>query len=92
MLAAAREAMVNAAQHSGARSIDVYMEIDAARALMFVRDRGVGFDPEDIAANRHGVRDSIVNRMSRHGGEAVVRSTVGGGTEIRLELPRPGAG
>jgi signal transduction histidine kinase len=92
MLAAAREAMVNAAQHSGARSIDVYMEIDASRALMFVRDRGVGFDPDQVAANRHGVRESIVRRMQRNGGEAVVRSSVGDGTEIRLELPRPGIG
>ena len=91
LLAAAREAMVNAAQHSGARSIDVYAEVDASRALVFVRDRGVGFDPDAVAANRHGVRDSIVGRMARHGGDAVIRSSAGEGTEIRLELPRPGA-
>jgi len=91
LLAAAREAMVNAARHSGARSIDVYAEVDASRALVFVRDRGVGFDPDAVAANRHGVRDSIVGRMARHGGDAVIRSSAGEGTEIRLELPRPGA-
>ena len=50
MLAAAREAMVNAAEHSDAHSIDVYLEIDATRALMFVRDRGVGFEPDRVAS------------------------------------------
>jgi signal transduction histidine kinase/phage shock protein PspC (stress-responsive transcriptional regulator) len=88
MLAAAREAMVNAAQHSGARSIDVYAEIDERRALVFVRDRGVGFDPERMSPDRHGVRDSIVGRMCRHGGEATIRSSTGAGTEVRLELAR----
>ena len=34
--------------------------------------------------DRHGVRNSIVDRMDRHGGTATVRSAVGEGTEVRL--------
>jgi len=86
---AAREAMVNAAKHAGVDKVDTYAEVGEADVEVFVRDRGVGFDPASIAADRHGVRDSIVDRMQRHGGTAVVRSTSGEGTEVRLKLPRP---
>ena len=55
---------------------------------VFVRDRGAGFDPDAIAADRQGVRSSIVDRMSRHGGSADVRSAPGEGTEVRLHMPR----
>jgi signal transduction histidine kinase len=86
---AAREAMVNAAKHAGVDQVDTYAEVSSSDVEVFVRDRGVGFDPGSIAADRHGVRDSIVDRMERHGGTAVVRSTPGEGTEVRLRLPRP---
>jgi signal transduction histidine kinase/phage shock protein PspC (stress-responsive transcriptional regulator) len=86
---AAREAMVNAAKHAGVDQVDTYAEVSSSDVEVFVRDRGVGFDPAAIAADRHGVRDSIVDRMERHGGTAVVRSTPGEGTEVRLRLPRP---
>ncbi|HEY6935129.1 MAG TPA: PspC domain-containing protein [Marmoricola sp.] len=86
---AAREAMVNAAKHAGVDKVDTYAEVGEDAVEVFVRDRGVGFDPTAIAADRHGVRDSIVDRLQRHGGTAVVRSTPGQGTEVRLRLPRP---
>jgi signal transduction histidine kinase len=65
----------------------VYAEAGARATEVFVRDRGRGFEPATIPADRHGVRDSIVDRMQRHGGAAEVRSTPGGGTEVRLSLP-----
>ncbi len=81
---AAREAMVNAAKHSGAAKIDVYAEVEPGRAEVFVRDRGVGFDPDHVGDDRLGVRRSIYERMERHGGKADIRSTPGEGTEVRL--------
>jgi signal transduction histidine kinase/phage shock protein PspC (stress-responsive transcriptional regulator) len=86
---AAREAMVNAALHSGADKVDVFAEAGPDRVEVFVRDRGRGFDPEDVPADRHGVRGSIINRVRRHGGDADVRSGHGEGTEVRLSLNRP---
>ena len=56
------------------------------RAEVFVRDRGAGFDPDAVPADRRGVRESIVGRMQRHGGSAEVRSQPGGGTEVELSL------
>ncbi len=87
LVLATRESVVNAARHSGAAKVDVYAEVGAESIAIYVRDRGTGFDPEAIAGDRHGVRDSIVERMRRHGGSAEIRSTPGAGTEIRLTQP-----
>lgn len=84
---AAREAIFNAATHSGAGRVDVYAEVGSRQIEVFVRDRGRGFDPSTMAEDRHGVRESIVARMQRHGGTAVVNSEPGVGTEIRLLMP-----
>ncbi|MCQ4620985.1 PspC domain-containing protein [Corynebacterium sp. CCUG 71335] len=83
---AAREAMVNAVKHSGADGIDVYAENLAGELSVFVRDRGAGFDPAAIPADRHGVRDSITGRMERAGGTATIKTAPGKGTEVALTL------
>jgi signal transduction histidine kinase len=83
-VAAAREAMLNAAKFGGGSPIDVYAEAGERRLQIFVRDRGPGFDPAAIPADRRGVRESIVGRMERNGGRAVVRTPEGGGTEVEL--------
>jgi len=87
LVLAAREAMVNAAKHSGAVRVDVYAEVAGDRVEVFVRDRGRGFRPEDVPEDRLGVRRSIIDRMERHGGAATVRSAPGEGTEVRLSMP-----
>jgi signal transduction histidine kinase/phage shock protein PspC (stress-responsive transcriptional regulator) len=88
LVRAAREAMVNAAKHSGADKIDVYAEVDEDSVEVFVRDRGKGFDVDAVAEDRMGVKGSIVDRMARHGGTATIRSAPGDGTEVRLEIKR----
>ncbi|MGW0229795.1 ATP-binding protein [Actinopolymorpha singaporensis] len=85
---AAGEAMVNAAKHSGAPRIDVYAEVEENHVEVYVRDRGVGFDPDRVGEDRLGVRRSIYERMERHGGRAQVRSGPGEGTEVRLVVDR----
>jgi signal transduction histidine kinase/phage shock protein PspC (stress-responsive transcriptional regulator) len=88
LVRAAREAMVNAAKHSGADKIDVYAEVDENAVEVFVRDRGKGFDVDTVADDRLGVKGSIIDRMARHGGTAKVRSAPADGTEVRLEIKR----
>ena len=85
---AAREAMTNAAKHSGADEIDVYAEATDDRVAVFVHDRGAGFDPAAVPADRRGIADSIVRRIERAGGKATVSSTPGEGTEVELSVPR----
>ncbi len=86
VVAATREAMTNAAKFGGGSPVDVYAESEAARTQVFVRDRGPGFDPAAIPADRRGVRESIVGRMERHGGRARVTSAPGAGTEVEIVL------
>jgi signal transduction histidine kinase len=85
---ATREATVNAAKHSGAAEVSVYVEVEPESVTVFVRDRGKGFDPEAVSADRHGLADSIRGRMDRHGGVVKLKSTVGEGTEVQLTMPR----
>jgi signal transduction histidine kinase len=90
LVAAVAEATANAARHSGADSVAVYVEVEPGMVTAFVRDKGTGFDVADVPADRHGIRQSIVGRLARHGGTAQVSSGPGG-TEVTLRLPRTGA-
>jgi signal transduction histidine kinase len=87
LVAAAREAMVNAAKFGGGSAVDVYAEASDDALQVFVRDRGPGFDPAGVPADRRGVRESIIGRMARHGGRAAIHSAPGAGTEVELTLP-----
>jgi len=82
LVLAAREAMANAARHSGADEISVFVE----PAAVYVRDRGHGFDPEAVAADRRGLSESIRGRMERVGGTAKITTAPGEGTEVELCL------
>ncbi|MGB9036728.1 MAG: PspC domain-containing protein [Paeniglutamicibacter sp.] len=84
LLQATREAMANAAKHAGG-TISVYVEASPAKVEVFVRDRGPGFDPSAVSADRHGVRESIIGRMERNGGSARIKSDTEG-TEVHLVL------
>ncbi len=84
LVAATREAILNAIRHAGPAS--VYIESTHGEDAVFVRDRGQGFDLEGIAEDRMGVRESIIGRMDRAGGSARIRSTERG-TEVQLFLP-----
>ena len=87
-LQAAREAVVNAAKYASDRApVSVYAEVSEHDVAVFVRDRGPGFDLDAVPADRHGVRESVIGRMERFGGTALVRSGAGG-TEIALTMPR----
>src|SRR3546814_11529739 len=54
----------------------------------FVRDRGNGFVLDEVEPGRLGVRQSIIGRMARHGGQAEVHTTPGEGTEVTMEIAR----
>ncbi len=84
---AAREAMVNAAKHSGVDSISLYAEIEPAEVNVFVKDRGTGFSMDDVAEDRQGVRGSIIGRVERYGGTVRLRSQPGSGTEVAITMP-----
>jgi signal transduction histidine kinase len=88
LVLAAREAMTNAAKFARVSDVSVYVEVGEQGASVFVRDRGVGFDPESVPPDRLGLRESIERRMTRHGGSATVTSAPGAGTEVELRMAR----
>jgi signal transduction histidine kinase len=86
LLHATREALSNAARHSGVDTVSVYAEMSERTVTVHVRDRGRGFSVADIPSDRMGVRESILGRLERHGGTARVTSAAGEGTRIELVM------
>jgi signal transduction histidine kinase len=86
LVLAAREAMANAARHAGVDEVSVFLDAERDGVSLYVRDRGIGFDPEQMPADRRGVAESIRGRMERVGGTARIVSAPGEGTEVELEL------
>ena len=86
LLAASREALVNAVRH-GLPPVSVYAEFSPDATDVFIRDHGAGFSLDHIPDDRHGVRDSILARTERHGGTAKIKER-SPGTEIHIRIPR----
>ncbi len=80
---ATREALTNAARHSEASVVNLYSELDGDRVRIYVRDRGVGFDPNTVEEGR-GLRHSLRRRMESAGGTLQVTSVPHHGTEIEI--------
>jgi signal transduction histidine kinase len=89
LVLAAREAMTNAALHAGVARLSVYVEVTEDGVVVYVRDKGRGFDLTTVSPDRHGIADSIRGRVARAGGTAEVASSPGNGAEVRLTLPEP---
>jgi signal transduction histidine kinase len=88
LLLAVREATVNAAKHSQADLVSIYIEVEQATVTAFVRDKGIGFVPADVGDDRRGIAMSIRDRIERVGGRAILESARAGGTEWELVVPR----
>ncbi len=88
LVAAAAEAMTNAAKWSGQDHISAFLEVDDVATQAFVRDTGVGFDEALVDPDRLGVRESIRGRMTRVGGEVDIVTGPDEGVEVRLRVPR----
>lgn len=86
VVAAASEAMVNAAKHSGADRMSLYMEVEEEELRVYVTDQGKGFDVASVPKGRRGIASSIRGRMEKAGGKVAIDSEPGEGTEVMLEL------
>ncbi len=88
LVLAAREAMANAAKHSGADEVSTFVDVGEDEIAIFVRDRGAGFDPDAVPAGAHGIAESIRGRMTRDRRNGHDRLLGGRGTEVELRLGR----
>jgi hypothetical protein len=89
LLGAVREAVANAARHSGAAEVLVLVRLDSDRIDVEIRDGGVGFDPEGV--RQRGLAESIRRRTEEVGVESSVASAPGRGTTVRLRYHRSAA-
>jgi signal transduction histidine kinase len=87
LVAAASEALVNAAKHSAAARMSLYLEVQDDTVDVIVTDQGRGFDPGSVSGDRKGIAQSIVSRMEKVGGSASIETERGEGTEVMLRLP-----
>ncbi len=87
LVLAAREAMANAAQHSGSDEVSTFVDVADDEIAIYVRDRGTGFDPDALPDRAHGIAESIRGRMARAGGSVALTSSTEG-TEVELRLRR----
>ena len=86
LVAATREAVLNAVKFAPDAAISVYAEVEGDAVEVFVRDRGPGFDLAAIPPDRRGLRESVLGRMARHGGRAAIHTRPGEGTEVELVM------
>lgn len=82
---AALQAAVNSVQHAGpcARTLLIRRSADGSLVVQ-VSDRGRGFDPDRVPAERLGIRISIGERVAAVGGTVRIDSQPGSGTTVTL--------
>jgi two-component system sensor histidine kinase DegS len=89
-----QEAITNVRKHAGTDRAQVKLEIAPENIIVIVRDRGFGFDVDKVKEQR---RESfgllgMQERVGLFGGEFKVKSTVGQGTKVIIEVPVKGEG
>ena len=84
----AQEALTNAVRHAKAKTVRVSLEATPQRAVLDVRDDGVGFDLEEAEKRRPGMGlFSMRERVSLVNGTLVITSAVGAGTRVQASIP-----
>lgn len=81
-----QESLTNAYRHSQSEKVYVELGLSGDRVLIDVRDRGVGFDTENIQSGHFGLR-GLRERARLLGGSAEIESSPEHGTHVHVELP-----
>jgi PAS domain S-box-containing protein len=82
-----QEALHNAAKHSGASHLEVYLRGLSSEIHLTIRDQGVGFDPDEVMKRNGLGLISIRERVSLVGGTFSILSKPHSGTEISVRVP-----
>jgi signal transduction histidine kinase len=80
-----KEAVNNAARHSGCSRADIDLRVAGSRLLLSLSDNGVGFDTS-LQSDGQGLT-SMLRRAERLGGHLAIASEPGSGTRITLDMP-----
>jgi len=83
---AVKEALNNAAKHSGAKELFLRIRRDGDKVVVVVEDDGVGFDPAASGAEGNGLAN-MSERLSELGGECHLFSRPGAGCRVEFRMP-----
>jgi len=86
LLLAVKEAINNAAKHSGATELLLQIRRQGEGLLVAVQDNGRGIDPAQARTDRNGL-NNMAQRMSEIGGHCRVNSQPGQGCRIEFFIP-----
>lgn len=89
VISAIAACLENVLLHAGTSHAELVLSSADSVVTAMIVDNGVGFDPDDVAPDRLGIRTSIVQRIESIGGSVRIWSTVGKGTSVLLSIPTP---
>jgi len=84
-----QEAMANAIKHAAARNIDIKLRYESDSLSLSIQDDGSGFDTDNIiplGVGHYGLT-GMRERAERIGGRLTLKSRLGQGTELLVEVP-----
>jgi signal transduction histidine kinase len=88
----AQEALMNASKHARAENVWIRLYFDDGDLRLEVEDDGVGFNPLDLQQQSEHSSWGLLGMQERAalcGGSFLLKSTPGGGTQIRMSVPCP---
>ncbi|HET6177174.1 MAG TPA: two-component regulator propeller domain-containing protein [Candidatus Sulfotelmatobacter sp.] len=90
LLMVAREAIYNAVRHGQPSKVELGVRFEEDECSVKVQDDGSGFDPEMVSSLPEGHYGliGIKERVSRMGGQLMLNSRCGAGTELVIHIPR----
>jgi signal transduction histidine kinase len=80
-----KEAVNNAARHSGCTCAEIDLRVRGSRLLLTLGDNGVGFDT--VCQSEGQGLSSMRRRAERLSGQLHIASKIGSGTTITLDVP-----
>ena len=83
-----QECLTNTVKHAEARSARVTLDFSPDRIHLVVRDDGKCFDPRGTPRGHYGLLN-MRERAMQLGGELLVDSTPGSGTQVSFSFPSP---
>jgi signal transduction histidine kinase len=86
LMLAVKEAIRNAARHSGASEIILGIHVAEQNLDVLVQDNGHGFDPQQAGAGRNGLAN-MQQRLGGVGGSCSIVSAPGKGCRVAFALP-----
>jgi signal transduction histidine kinase len=80
-----REALNNIVKHSSAKNVNISMDAKESGFILKITDDGIGIDLEKMRMNGNGL-SNMKKRMEDVGGEFLINSMPGSGTEISFMI------